>query len=91
MESKTSIDRLIAEARNEPVPNINVVDGVLRDPRVQRLQANLVCEVDSDRPLWVMSLLSVAAALVTAVFAWQAIATTDPVADMLSPLSVLLR
>lgn len=86
MNSLQRFEHLARQARRESIPAMDVADRVVGDlqHRVGRRSAQL--------PLWILSAVSAAAALVVLAFAIDAVAlSADPWGDLLGPLTLVLR
>jgi len=79
-------ERLAAKARREPIPPVDVSDRVLQSirPGVRRSEP--------EAPLWIMSGVSVAAALVVlAVAVGSGAVAPDPMSEMFQPLTMVMQ
>lgn len=86
MNELERFERLASQARGDPVPPIDVAARVVRDLR------SGVSRGEPSGPLWVLSGLSVVAALIVsavAIESWSAL--TDPLAGLFYPLTMVMQ
>lgn len=85
-ESRTKLESLVRQSRQEPEPSIDIVDKV-----VDRIMASTV-PTAADWTLWGAVGLSVAAAAVVLVVALQQdVFLEDPLASWIRPLVVVMK
>jgi hypothetical protein len=87
--SWNEFEELVRQARQEPIPPIDISDRVAESIR-PRVRAR-VSEA-TDWTLWLASALSVAAAvLVMAWASYQGVLSADPLAELLSPVIPVIQ